>query len=52
MLFPAFAGPALKYIGAAASFRPLDIPGRLSNESKLVLCRSLVDEGFLKVSAE
>jgi hypothetical protein len=52
IMFPAFAGPALRFVAAAGSFRPREIPGGLTNRSKLVLCRRLVSEGFLRIAAE
>jgi hypothetical protein len=32
------------------TFRPLDLPGQLDDESRLVLVRRLVREGFLSIS--
>lgn len=52
ILFPAFVGPALRFVTASASFRPRDLPGRLTNGSKLVLCRRLVSEGFLRIVSD
>ncbi len=52
ILFPGFVGPALRFAAGAESFRPREIPGRLTDESKLVLCRCLVNEGFLRIVAE
>jgi ribosomal protein L16 Arg81 hydroxylase len=51
ILFPAFVRPALEFAADAESFRPREIPGGLTNESKLVLCRLLVKEGFLRIVA-
>jgi len=52
ILFPAFVGAAVKFFADAESFRPREIPGGLTNKSKLVLCRLLVNEGFLRIVAE
>ncbi len=52
ILFPGFVGPALRFVAGAKSFRPREIPGGLTDESKLVLCRCLVNEGFLRIVAE
>lgn len=51
------AGPlritaALHFIRTAQRFTPAEIPGELSTEAKLVLCRRLIREGLLTVSTE
>ena len=51
IVFPAFVAPALKFITETAAFRPAELPGRMTKHSKLVLCRRLVEEGFLRTNA-
>lgn len=46
---PAFLEPALKFIATAALFRPRDLPGRLTDAAKLVLCTRMVREGLLTI---
>jgi hypothetical protein len=51
MNFPAAAGQALEAAAAADEpFRVADLPGDLDEESRLVLVRRLVREGFLRLS--
>ena len=48
--FPAHARDELEFAAAAEEpFRPADLPGRLDDEGRLVLCRRLVREGFLRI---
>jgi ribosomal protein L16 Arg81 hydroxylase len=51
--FPARIAAELEFIMTAnGPFRLADLPGRLDDESRLVLARRLVREGFLQVKAE
>jgi bifunctional lysine-specific demethylase and histidyl-hydroxylase MINA len=52
ILFPAFVGSALQFVANGETFHPREIPGGLTNASKLVLCRCLIKEGLLKILAE
>jgi ribosomal protein L16 Arg81 hydroxylase len=47
--FPAFVGPALAFVRSGRRFRLSELPGRLSDPSKLVLGRCLLREGVLRV---
>ncbi|HXV57083.1 MAG TPA: cupin domain-containing protein [Gaiellaceae bacterium] len=48
--FPPQAAPELEAIvEASGPFRPADLPGELDAESRLVLVRRLVREGFLRI---
>jgi ribosomal protein L16 Arg81 hydroxylase len=47
LAFPAFAEPALRYITQHAEFRVGSLPNGLTEDSKLVLVRRLIREGFL-----
>ena len=48
---PAAAGEALEeLVTAEGPVRPRDLPGDLDEESRLVLVRRLVREGFLRIS--
>jgi hypothetical protein len=50
--FPEQARAELKAIaGAPGTFRADELPGQLDDESRLVLVRRLVREGFLRRSA-
>jgi len=49
MVFPGFVGPALRFVLKGGVFTPREIPGRLTEKSKLVLVRSLVVEGLLRI---
>jgi ribosomal protein L16 Arg81 hydroxylase len=49
ILLPRFVAPALKYITKVeGEFRPANVPGDLSEDSKVLLCRRLMREGFLR----
>jgi ribosomal protein L16 Arg81 hydroxylase len=45
---PVFA-PALRFIAATREFRASDIPGPLTENSKLSLARRLIEDGFVRV---
>ena len=47
LTFPAFVEPLLQYIAEQAEFRVSSLPDQLTDESKLVLVRRLIREGFL-----
>ena len=47
LTFPPFVEPALGYIASHPEFRVDSLPDQLTEESKLVLVRRLVREGFL-----
>ncbi len=50
IVFPSFVREELEFaLIASEPFRPLDVPGDLDNESRLVLVRRLVREGFLRL---
>jgi ribosomal protein L16 Arg81 hydroxylase len=48
---PAYLETAFRFIADASQFTIKDLPNKMSDNSKLVLCRRLVREGLLKVSA-
>ena len=51
--FPARIAPEVEFMLAAdGEFTASDLPGRLDDESRLVLVRRLVREGFLRISAD
>jgi ribosomal protein L16 Arg81 hydroxylase len=51
LLFPAHVHTELEFVTAAEEpFRLLDLPGALDDESRLVLARRLVREGFLRIT--
>jgi hypothetical protein len=51
IVFPPEIADDVSYVAAAdGPFRPSDLPGRLDEESRLVLVRRLVREGFLRRS--
>jgi ribosomal protein L16 Arg81 hydroxylase len=52
LLLPTFVDSSLKFILRVSTFRPRDIPGRISNKSRLVLCRRLIEEGLLRIISE
>jgi hypothetical protein len=45
--FPDHITDSIDFILAAEQFRPRDLPGRIDEPSKVLICRKLVDEGFL-----
>ena len=45
--FPSFVEPALRYVADTPEFRVDSLPDQLADESKLVLVRRLIREGFL-----
>lgn len=47
---PACAEAELRFIADGDEFRAADLPGRLDDEGKLLLVKSLVREGFLTIS--
>ena len=46
---PANFAPALRFVAGADRFRAADLPGPMSDESKLALARRLIQDGFLRV---
>ena len=51
VVFPELAREDLEFVAHAdEAFTPVDLPGDLDDESRLVLVRRLVREGFLRVS--
>jgi Cupin superfamily protein len=51
LVFPAHVGAEIEFVAEADEpFRPSDLPGDLDEESRLVLVRRLVREGFLRIS--
>jgi hypothetical protein len=50
LTFPAFVEPALRYIVETPELTVSSLPDALTDESKLVLVRRLVREGFLWLS--
>lgn len=45
--FPGYIKDSVDFILAAERFRPSDVPGRIDELSKVLVCRKLVEEGFL-----
>jgi bifunctional lysine-specific demethylase and histidyl-hydroxylase NO66 len=51
LVFPAHARAEVEFaVGAKRPFRVRELPGRLTDDSRLVLARRLVREGFLRVT--
>jgi ribosomal protein L16 Arg81 hydroxylase len=48
---PRALAPAFEFIRDRRRFRPADLPGAMSDESRLVLARRLVREGLLRLAA-
>jgi hypothetical protein len=52
LVFPAEVQEEIEFVAETEEpFRPADLPGQLDDESRLVLVRRLVREGFLRISA-
>ena len=52
VVFPAHAREEVEHVARAdEAFRPIDLPGELDADGRLVLVRRLVREGFLRVTA-
>lgn len=49
---PANFAPALRFVARAGRFRAAELPGPMSDESKLALARRLMKDGFLRVARE
>jgi ribosomal protein L16 Arg81 hydroxylase len=49
---PKFTEPALRFIASRERFRVGDLPGRITDNSKLVLVERLISEGLLRISKE
>jgi len=47
---PAFVRPSIEFITSNPRFQVGDIAGALDDQGKMVLCRKLVEEGFLTIS--
>jgi hypothetical protein len=49
--FPSFVAPSLRHLARSSGpFQPKDLPGSLTLDSKVLLCRMLVREGFLQIA--
>ena len=47
---PASFAPALRFVAQADRFRAADLPGPISEQSKLALARRLIQDGFLRAA--
>jgi hypothetical protein len=47
---PAVFAPALRFVSEQKMFRPLEIPGQITDSGKLAFVRHLLEEGFLRIA--